>query len=765
MISLRYNSSQIDQAVGHQVQKLAAKLIRVSYNSSYMYALRMAIAFSGTAFFPYFIQQQILTIPLTLGVVAAAISNIDDRFSVHLRNLLYTYIGFFIAASSVQLLFPYPWLFSLGLIASCIVFILLGSLGSRYATISYGSLVIAVYAMLGVHLFDHWYEQPLYLVLGAMWYGLLTSVSYFIFPVRKLQDNLTDCYNRLGSFLDAKSALFDADLDSREFEQALIELSLINSKLVATLNITKASLLTRLKGDRGQKDTRRSLQYYFVAQDIHERGDSAHIDYQTLAREFRYSDILFRFQRLISNQARACIELAKCIRLHRPYQHNPHFTRAFERLKQSIQAQMLQQRDPLHLNALRLILTNLKEIDAQLANMQTERLLLQKDSNKNLNSAYSDNPNNSAPDSSLDQPSSNEQLRDDSLQGVGDIWQRVRQNLSPESVLFRHAIRLSLVLLMGYVFIQWTGLNHGYWILLTALFVSQPNFNATKRRLKLRISGTLAGVFIGLPVLYFVPSVEGQLVVLIIAGVLFFELRSRQYAQATAFITLLALINFNLDGSGFDAAVPRIVDTLIGCLFAWIGVSFIWPDGQFRRLPRMVNRALSSQCEYLAEVVQHYHLGKSNAMNYRIKRRTAHNADAEIASFISTLATEPDQDAVQVSQYFRFLCLNHTFLSYISALGAHREKLSDPEVLGLLDQLIEHVEGSLLHAHAALQALQQASELLKIRLQHLDVEVDSKEQLVLQQIRLISHILPELATLKQSLSYDESPNERALAPL
>ncbi len=743
----------------HQVQKLAAKLQRVSYNSSYMYALRMIVAFSGTAFFPYYIHQQILTIPLTLGVVAAAISNIDDRFSVHLRNLFYTYIGFFLAASSVQLLFPYPWLFSLGLIASCIVLILLGSLGSRYATISYGALIVAVYAMLGVHLFDHWYEQPLYLVLGAMWYGVLTSISYLVFPVRKLQDNLTDCYDRLGSFLEAKSNLFDADLDNSEFEQALIELSLVNSKLVATLNTTKASLLTRLKGDRGQKDTRRSLQYYFVAQDIHERGDSAHIDYQTLAREFRYSDILFRFQRLLSHQSRACIELAKCIRLHRPYQHNPHFTRAFDRLKQSIQAQMVQQRDPLYLNALRLILANLKEIDAQLANMQTERLLLQKQTQQ-----ASGQPTE-IERYGLDEQYSDDQLRDDSLQGLDDIWQRVKQNLSPESVLFRHAIRLSLVLLMGYVFIQWTGLNHGYWILMTVLFVSQPNFNATKRRLKLRISGTLAGVLIGLPVLYFIPSVEGQLIILIIAGVLFFELRSRQYAQATAFITLLALISFNLDGSGFDAAVPRIVDTIIGCLFAWIGVSFIWPDWQFRRLPRMINSALSSQCEYLAEVIQHYHLGKSNAMNYRIKRRIAHNADAEIASFISTLATEPDQDAVQVSQYFRFLCLNHTFLSYISALGAHREKLSDPEVLGLLDQLIDKVEGALLHAQAAPVALQQASNLLKARLQHLDVEVGSKEQLVLQQIRLISHILPELATLKQSLSYDENPNERALAPL
>ncbi|ONG42334.1 TIGR01666 family membrane protein [Alkanindiges hydrocarboniclasticus] len=709
-----------------------------------MYALRMMIAFAGTAFFPYLIDRQILTIPLTLGVVAAGISNIDDRFSVHLRNLFYTYIGFFVAASSVQLLFPHPVLFAVGLIVSCIVFILLGSLGPRYATISYGSLVVGVYAMLGVHLFDSWYEQPLYLVAGAAWYGFLTSISDLVFPVRKLDDHLSACYNKLGAFLYAKSNLFDADLDAQEFDQALIDLSLCNSKLVATLNSTRISLLTRLKGDRGQKDTRRNLQYYFVAQDIHERGDSAHIDYQTLAREFRYSDILFRFQRLLSTQSRACMELAKCIRLHRPYKHNPRFARAFERLKQSIQSQYEQGRNPIYLNALSLILTNLKEIDAQLANMETERSFLQKNFDRN---------------------DINQQLRDDSLQGFTDIWQRIRQNLSPESVLFRHAIRLSLVLLLAYVFIQLTHLEYGYWILLTALFVSQPNFNATQRRLKLRISGTLAGVLIGLPILYFVPSVEGQLVVLIIAGVLFFELRSRQYAQATAFITLLALINFNLDGSGFDAALPRITDTILGCFFAWLGVSFIWPDWKFRRLPRLVNRALTAQCDYLAAVVRHYHDGKSNDMDYRIKRRAAHNTDAELASFISTLATEPDQDAIQVSQCFRFLCLSHTFLSYISALGAHRAKLEDHEVLTLLDQVLDNIQGALLHAQMPKPALQQTTELLTLRLQNMSAQAGSREQLVLQQIRLLMSVLPEFSTLNQSLSYDDHSDASALAAL
>ncbi|MGQ7199369.1 FUSC family protein, partial [Escherichia sp. HC-TM1] len=30
-------------------------------------------------------------------------------------------------------------------------------------------------------------------------------------------------------------------------------------------------------------------------------------------------------------------------------------------------------------------------------------------------------------------------------------------------------------------------MHHGYWILLTSLFVCQPNYNATRHRLKLRI--------------------------------------------------------------------------------------------------------------------------------------------------------------------------------------------------------------------------------------------------------------------------------------
>lgn len=720
------------------------RLKQATYNTTFMYNVRMLIAFTGTAFVPYLLDYQLATIPLTLGVVAAAISDIDDRFSVRLMNLIYTYIGFFITAASVQLLFPYPIAFAVGLIASCIGWILLGSLGRRYATIAYGCLVISVYTMLGVHLFEEWYLQPALLVVGAAWYGLLSTISFLLFPVRQLQDQLAASYNALGGFLYAKSNLFDVDMTPSSYQQSMIDLSMENSKLIGLFNNLRVALLTRLKGDRGQKDTRRSLQYYFVAQDIHERADSAHIDYQKLTKVFQHSDILFRFQRILSIQGKACQDLAQSILSRTRYTHNKRFKHSFENLRLSLEK--LREDglyDQVRVNALFALYQNLKSIDAQLQNLETERNLV-------LDNAQ--------------QPE--HQLKDDDLKGMKDIVVRIKQNLTPESVLFRHAVRLSIVLFIGYLFIQMTNIAYGYWILLTALFVCQPNFNATKRRLYLRIIGTLVGIIVGLAIIYFIPSLEGQLVMLVLSGILFFELRSKQYAQATAFITILALINFNLDGSAFAAGFPRFIDTIIGCALAWFGVSFIWPDWKFRRLPRSIRRALQAQCQYLAEVVTQYHQGRNNALNYRVVRRAAHNTDAEVASLISTLATEPNIDSTQKAQAFEFLCLSHTFLSYIAALGAHREQIQDQEVLDLLDQALDDIQGALLRDEVPDLSAQNMLQTIRQRLtQKESNENDQKSLIILQQLSLMLSILTRLSMLKQSLGHEPSEDGTEFASL
>lgn len=494
---------------------------------------------------------------------------------------------------------------------------------------------------------------------------------------------------------------------------------------MTTLNQTKVSLLTRLRGDRGQRGTRRTLQYYFVAQDIHERASSSHIQYQTLRDQFRYSDVMFRFQRMLSMQAQACQKLSRAILLREPYQHDAHFERAFMHLDAALDRVRASGASDEQINALGFLLNNLRAIDAQLATIESVQTTAPAGSNTET------------------------LLADDRLGGLNDIWLRLRRNMSPESALFRHAVRMSLVLCAGYAFIQFTGLQHGYWILLTSLFVCQPNYNATRHRLALRIIGTLVGVAIGLPVLLLVPSIEGQLVLIVLTGVLFFAFRNVQYAHATMFITLLVLLCFNLLGEGFEVALPRIIDTLIGCAIAWAAVSFIWPDWKFRNLPRVLDRAMNANCRYLDAILEQYHQGRDNRLAYRVARRDAYNRDAELASVVSNLSTEPRADGAQRETAFRLLCLNHTFTSYISALGAHREKLSTPDILALLDDAVCYVDDALHHTPADEHRVQKSLTSLQSRIQHLEPRADSKEPLVLQQIGLLLALLPEICRLQQ----------------
>lgn len=705
---------------------LSPLLRRYTWNSAWLYNLRIFIALTGTAALPWWLGEVKLTIPLTLGVVAAALADLDDRLTGRLKNLLITLVSFFIASASVELLFPWPWLFAIGLMISTSGFILLGGLGQRYATIAFGALLIAIYTMLGISLYEHWYQQPLLLLAGAIWYNLLTLAGHLIFPIRPLQDNLARCYDHLARYLDVKATLFDPDIED-ESQAPVLGLALANSQLVTTLNQTKASLLTRLRGDRGQRGTRRTLHYYFVAQDIHERASSSHIQYQALRDKFRYSDIMFRFQRLLTLQSQACQQLSRSILLRMPYQHDARFERAFVHLDAAIERITAAAPGSSEAKALGFLITNLKAIDAQLATIESEQAL-------------------AAPQNDLEN-----RLADDRLTGLGDIWLRLSRNLTPESALFRHAVRMSVVLCVGYAFIQFTGLQHGYWILLTSLFVCQPNYSATRRRLALRIVGTLVGVAIGLPILWFVPSLEGQLILVVITGVLFFAFRNVQYAHATMFITLLVLLCFNLLGEGFEVALPRVIDTLLGCAIAWAAVSFIWPDWQFRRLSLVVERAFNANCRYLDAILEQYHQGRDNRLEYRIARRDAHNRDAELASVVSNMSSEPRVTAETREMAFRLLCLNHTFNSYISALGAHREKLANEGILRLLDDAVCYVDDALHHLPADEEKVQNALASLSERIAEIEISTETKEPLVLQQIGLLVALLPEISRLQQQI--------------
>ncbi len=682
--------------------------------------------------FPWILgQEPKYTIPLTLGVVAAALTDLDDRLVGRLKNLVITLCCFLLASASIGLLYPYPILFFCGLAISTWGFILLGALGQRYATIAFGALLIAIYTMLGMPIFPEWYEQPVLLLLGAIWYNSLTLVGHLLFPIRPVQDNLTRCYQQLATYLEAKATLFDPDIED-DYQHSLYNLAMANSQLIDTMNQTKVTLLSRLKGDRGQRSSRFTLHYYFVAQDIHERASSSHVQYQLLSNELRHSDVLFRFQRLLSMQARACEQVAQSILWHKKYQHNPSLERAINYLENALNHLKNTTSEPQLITPLNNLLQNLQGIDALLRSISTEQYQISHDQKEET------------------------QLSDDGLTGWRDIALRIKEHLTPKSALFRHAVRMSLVLCIGYAIIQFFQLDRGYWILLTSLFVCQPNYNATRRRLTLRVSGTIIGILIGFPILYFVPSIEGQLVLIVITGTLFFAFRTIQYAHATLFITLLVLLSFNLLGEGYDVALPRIIDTLIGCAIAWFAVSFIWPDWKFRQLPIVIQKTMTNNCYYLDAILIQYYQGKDNSLSYRIARRNAHSSDGELASLISNMSSEPKSYQAFQEVAFQLLCLNHTLLSYISALGVHRSKIEDENVLTLLNDTVCYIDSALRRKKLQNEEVKQSHVELIERINLLPNSDNPRIQLVLTQIRLLLDLLPQIISCIQIIEQSES---------
>lgn len=697
---------------------------KIFYHSNVLFSIRILIALLGSTLIPVFLGEIRAIIPLTLGVIAAAISDIDASPKQRLKNLSILLSCFGIAAFSVELLFPYPWLFLLGLILSGFFFTIMGALGQTFSVISFGTLLMATYTMVGIELYDQKYLLSFLLLVGATWYGCVAWIESIIQPIRTTHESLNQSFLTLRDFLNAKAHMFDPD-ETDDFRQQTKELTKINQQLIQSMNQTKRSLFNRLRGDQGHQRVRIMLNFYFVAQDIHERANSSHMNYQVLSNHLRNSDILFRLSRLMTLQANACEKIANAIKYRQPYNHHAGFDRSFKILRESIH------RADVALSikiSLLNILKNLEGIDKQFQQINQANYISQDTQHNNI--------------------------VDNEVANWRDAYERIKQNLSLKSGLFRHAIRMSIVFALGYGIIQVTQLQHGYWVIMTSLFVCQPNYATTQKRLFLRVIGTITGIILGVFFVYLFDTLATQLFAIIVSGWLFFLFRNSRYAFATAFITLLVFFNFNLTGeNSWDVAWYRILATLIGSGIAWLAVSFLWPDWKYRTLPNLVTTANQDNARYLTATNQQYQSERIDHVDYRFARREAHDNSADLSALISIMSNEPKVNQALIDTAFQFLTLNHTLISYISTLGAHRTNELTQNIQSYFNEITQFINHALCsntidesRCHSYYGSLE---TLLNQFTNSQYTEVDYQ---VIQQLQLMLQILPDIIKTSQHLN-------------
>lgn len=699
-------------------------------NAKVIATIPVFIAVNIAAFSVWLLDISQQSMPLVLGIIAGGLADLDNRLTGRLKNIFYTLLAFSVSTLSVQLTLGNGIAFTLLMTVITFIFTMIGAVGQRYNTISFGTLVVALYTTLTYQPETLWYLNSLLILLGTLLYSITAIVVYLFFPNRPVQDAVAKSFVALAEYLEAKSLFFDPD-DIDQLESKQITLAMKNSQLINAFNACRTALFYRIRGQYRHTRTTQMINYYFAAQDIHERANSSYFDYQVLTQQLKNTDLIFRIQRLLELQAQACRDFAQSLQQNTHYSYNARLERAITGVNQSFEHYAQTHQDDTQNTAIKTLINNLQGVDWQLRHLgQT--------------------------------PESSEthhrwvKIHDDSdVKGFKNIWLTIRSHLSFDSQLFRHAVRLSIVVFVCCTIVEFLQLSRGYWILLTAVFVCQPNYAATKLRLKQRIIGTILGVIIGSLLPYAQPTLELQMGLVVATSTLFFFFRSNNYSFSTFFITLQVLISFNIIGIDIHSALySRLIDTLAGSFIAWVAVSYLWPDWKYLQLNKVIHQAIQSDGKYLLYIISQLQFGKCDSLQYRIARRKAHEYATALSATMSNMNSDPEKYKDHLQEGFEMLKLNYSLLSYISALGAYRKHIKQiqqhidfmAEYYPIAKKLIyalEHIESLSQPVFDKLQenihqSLQQLNEQQGERLSQSEVGIP------IQQLNMISQILPHI---------------------
>lgn len=268
------------------------------------------------------------------------------------------------------------------------------------------------------------------------------------------------------------------------------------------------------------------------------------------------------------------------------------------------------------------------------------------------------------------------------------------QNLGMTSSVFRHALRVAIACLAGFVVTKiFSYGHHSYWVLLTIAFILKPAFSLTKQRNVERIIGTLAGGLVAVLIFYLVKDAKLQFAFMVVFMLCTYSFMRLNYLAMVFFVTPYVLLLFNFFGLPLvDIAGERIVDTIVGCAIAF-GASYLlfptWEAGQLTNFAKLMLQANES---YLKRVMDVLNGNPPELTDYKLARKNVYVASANLTAAFQRMLSEPRSKQANRKDVQEFVVLNHVLFSNIASVATQimdREAVRD-EPLFHLAKLAHH---------------------------------------------------------------------------
>ena len=589
---------------------------------------------------------------MALALGALLCSSSDVSGSIRHKN-----IGIFISAILVVLvslagayLNFNTWLFLplLGLLMFGISY--MAVFGFRASLIAFSGLFALVLSLSEPREDIQFYERALLMGAGGFLYLLLNLLHQIINPRRQTDQYLTETIDLTAKFVETRGKLILGEVNRNDLQRQLIELQEeLNHKHETLRDI----LISVRKKSGNSAYQRKRLLIFIQLVDVLELAVANPVNYEKLDSLMSNNrEIIVKFHDLILSMSFRLDAFSKYILHGYSIPNDQNLLEQFEKIQDEIDKFTL--RETGFSGEEYIMLQHL--LDYQGSQLQKirkiERLLIERNSGE-IGVLKGDDVSRFITPQDYDP-------------------KILLENLSFESAIFKHSLRLAVVVMAGYAIGEYFSLQNAYWILLTIIVIMRPTYGLTKTRSKQRTAGTLIGAAIAVAIVFLTQNPVLYGILSVISLVTAFAMVQKNYKTSAIFITLSVVFIYALFEPNVLSVIQyRVLDTLIGAALATLGNILLWPSWEFFSIRTVIGESAQANKNYLNEISSFYINKGKVSTSYKLARKEAFLAMGNLSAAFQRMTQEPKSKQKNLDKIFEIAVLNHSILSSLASLGTY----------------------------------------------------------------------------------------------
>ncbi len=587
---------------------------------------------------------------IALGAFLTYPSDISSNLTHKVNGLL---AGAFIVAGSAFLIsvaYPYPWLFYPVFIGLVFFLSMISVYGYRATNVSFSGLLSVSLVFSTIYSGRELYQHCGLMLAGGLFYFMVSMAFWYVRPYRYAEMRLSDSIRKTAKYLKLRGDLWAVDADREKITEKQLELQVQLNTLHEQLR--EALINSRLSS--GPTNQNRKMLIVFISLvEILELALSTSFDHAKLHEKFKgHEKVLLTYQQLAYNLAATLRKLAKSIEDRSKYSSGHSLFNDLATLEKAIAEYQTTAGHAAEEGVY--LLTTMQHY----AEKQVEKINI---AERALTLAVFRHDFKGA-DKDLEK----------FLKPQYYPLSQLRENLSFSSTIFRHSLRLTVTILVGFLIGQLLPVQKSYWILLTIIVIMRPGYGLTKQRSFNRILGTVLGGLIAFGILFVTHNNYVISVFAISSMILGYTYTTINYKVGATFVTMYVVFIYAMQTPHIEDVIQfRVLDTLTGTALAFLANHFLWPTWEFLSVPIHTENAVRANRDYLKEILDLYNKKGEIPVSYRLARKEAFIEIGNLMASFQRMVQEPKSKRKSLDQVYKLAVMNHTLLSSLASLGTY----------------------------------------------------------------------------------------------